>query len=137
MADSQSRIAALEAALAAREAEVGDLRRRLLKLGHLAAVGEATPAVVHELNQPIHVLAGYLELLREGGLPEPSRPRAWEVMGRAVDRINALVRNLRGYSRPGGTGKTRVDLREMALLTLDLVPSSLRRDLTVEGPPGV
>ena len=60
--------------------------------------GELALGLVHEMNQPIQLLAGHLERLREGAPPEWARSLV--SMERAVQRISLLVLQLRGYSHP-------------------------------------
>ena len=52
--------------------------------------GELALGLVHEMNQPIQLLAGHLERLREGAPPEWARSLV--SMERAVQRISLLVR---------------------------------------------
>ena len=73
--------------------------------------GELALGLVHEMNQPIQLLAGHLELLREGAPPEWARSLA--SMERAVQRISLLVLQLRGYSHPGARAPTWVRVGEL------------------------
>lgn len=80
--------------------------------------GELALGLVHEMNQPIQLLAGHLERLREGAPPEWTRSLV--SMERAVQRISLLVLQLRGYSHAGGREHTRVGLGELVEGARDL-----------------
>lgn len=79
---------------------------------------EIALGLVHEMNQPIQLLAGHLERLREGAPPEWARSLV--SMERAVQRISLLVLQLRGYSHPGASAPTRVQVGELVAGARDL-----------------
>ncbi|HNC96368.1 MAG TPA: HAMP domain-containing sensor histidine kinase [Myxococcota bacterium] len=80
--------------------------------------GELALGLVHEMNQPIQLLAGHLERLREGAPPEWARSLV--SMERAVQRISLLVLQLRGYSHPRSGPPTRVRLADLVEGAQDL-----------------
>jgi two-component system NtrC family sensor kinase len=68
----------------------------------LAAIGELTAGVAHEINNPIAVIQGNLDLLREE-LGPAAAPVANEIrlIHEQVHRIRLIVTKLLQFARPG------------------------------------
>lgn len=83
----------------------GDLRlahRQLAMSEKLAAIGELTAGVAHEINNPIAVIQGNLDVLREvlgpASLPVDTEIR---LIDEQVSRIRVIVAKLLQFARPG------------------------------------
>jgi len=94
----------------------------------LAALGELTAGVAHEINNPIAVIQGNVEILREE-LGEAAEPVAVEIglVLDQIERIRSIVDKLLRYSRPSSFGGNveQVDLRSAVEDTLVLVKHEL------------
>jgi signal transduction histidine kinase len=110
---------------------------QLLQAAKLASIGELSAGLVHELNQPLNVLGGYVELLHEGALGEPARARALDVMQRAVARMTSLVDNLRTFVRGGAPVVEPVEVARVVLLARELTVGALKRGVQVDAEPGL
>lgn len=101
-----------------------ETREQLLMSKKLAALGELTAGIAHELNNPTAVILGNMEVLMDelGSHLEPARFEA-ELIIQQVDRIRSIINNLMQYSR--GTemgGETEmVDCHQLLQDTLVLV----------------
>lgn len=71
-------------------------QERLVESESLALVGEMAAAVAHTLRNPLAAIRSSAELAIETG---PSRDQAEDIVG-AVDRVEAWVRELLGFTRP-------------------------------------
>lgn len=127
----------LEKRVAMRNEELNRTQEQLIQAAKLSSIGELAAGLVHELNQPLNVLGGYVELLAEGGLPEAAQGRALDVMGRAVGRMAAMVDNLRNFSRSGAPTMHPVDLEEVVRMARELTAGAPRRGVEIECAPGV
>ena len=76
-------------------------QQQLVKSEKLAAIGQLTASVAHEINNPIAVMQGNLDLMREL-LGEHARPVATELqlLDQQVERMRLIVTQLLQYSRP-------------------------------------
>jgi two-component system NtrC family sensor kinase len=76
-------------------------RRRLVTAEKLAAVGELTAGIAHEINNPIAVMLGNMDVLIDE-LGEHARPLKTEIdlIIEQIYRIRAIVDKLLQYSRP-------------------------------------
>lgn len=99
----------LDRKVAERTAELRDanetLRRaqqQLVMSEKLAAIGELTAGVAHEVNNPVAVIQGNLDVLREvlGPAAEPVRGEI-RLIHEQVERIRLIVTKLLQFARPG------------------------------------
>lgn len=76
-------------------------QQKLVKSEKLAAIGQLTASVAHEINNPIAVMQGNLDLMRET-LGDHAKPVAAELrlMDQQVDRMRLIVTQLLQYARP-------------------------------------
>ncbi|ROR32325.1 cache domain-containing protein [Inmirania thermothiophila] len=103
---------------------LAETRRQLVVAEKLAALGELTAGIAHEINNPVAVILGNLEVaLAELG--EASAPVRTELdlIGEQARRIQGIVGNLLRYARPSGVvGEPEtLDLNEVVRETLPLV----------------
>lgn len=77
-------------------------RTRLMTQEKLAALGELTAGIAHEINNPAAVILGHIELIEQQlGSQTPSVQEEVDTIIAQVERIRALIGNLLQYSRPG------------------------------------
>ena len=113
-----------------RTAELRATQRQLARTEKLAAVGELTAGVAHEINNPIAVMQGNLDLMRE--LLGPSvREVATEIrlLDEQINRIRLIVTKLLQYARPDEFAGYIDELDTSAVLTetLPLVQHQARK----------
>jgi len=95
----------------------------------LAALGEMSAAVSHELNQPLAAMKTYLA----GARLLVSRQRSEEAVtsfqriNELIDRMGAITRQLKSYASKGGEATGRVDLREAVAGALSMMEPQLRQ----------
>jgi two-component system NtrC family sensor kinase len=78
-----------------------DTQRQLVMAEKLAAIGEITASVAHEINNPAAVIQGNLDVLREV-LGNNAKPVAGEIklIDQQVNRIQTMVTKLLQFARP-------------------------------------
>jgi signal transduction histidine kinase len=87
--------------LAASNASLRRAQQQLVKSEKLAAIGQLTASVAHEINNPIAVIQGNLDLMRET-LGEQAAPVRAELklLDEQVERMRLIVTQLLQYARP-------------------------------------
>jgi signal transduction histidine kinase len=87
--------------LAASNASLQQAQQQLVKSEKLAAIGQLTASIAHEINNPIAVIQGNLDLMRETLGPH-ARPVAPELklLDEQVERMRLIVTQLLQYARP-------------------------------------
>jgi two-component system, NtrC family, sensor kinase len=87
--------------LAASNASLRQAQQQLVKSEKLAAIGQLTASIAHEINNPIAVIQGNLDLMRET-LGEQALPVVAELklLDQQVERMRLIVTQLLQYARP-------------------------------------
>lgn len=94
----------------------------------LAALGEMSAAVSHELNQPLAAMRTYLAgarlLLQRGRGTEALA--SFQRIDDLIERMGAITRQLKSYARKGGEAFEPVDLRAAISSALQMMEPQLR-----------
>src|SRR5690606_9367405 len=95
------KVAARTAELEASNVLLRDTQRQLALAEKLAAIGEITAGVAHEINNPVAVLQGNLDVLRDT-LGDTAQPVAGELrlMDQQIHRISLMVTKLLQFASP-------------------------------------
>ena len=123
--------AELDQKVVERTAELREAQRQLVRSEKLAAIGQLTAGVAHEINNPVAVMQGNLDLMRE--LLGPSADGVSteiRLLDEQINRIRVIVTKLLQYARPGEFAGYVSELDTGALLqdTLPLVQHQARKN---------
>jgi two-component system C4-dicarboxylate transport sensor histidine kinase DctB len=106
--------------------EVAELT--LAQSSKLAALGEMSAAVSHELNQPLAAMKTYLagaRLLLQRKRPDEALS-SFQRIDDLIDRMGAITRQLKSYARKGGEAFEPVDLRNCLSSALSMMEPQLK-----------
>lgn len=123
--------AQLQRAIAEREKVQKDLEVAELTLAQsskLAALGEMSAAVSHELNQPLAAMKTYLagaRLLLQRKRPDEALS-SFQRIDDLIERMGAITRQLKSYARKGGEAFEEVDLRACVSSALAMMEPQLK-----------
>jgi len=123
--------ARLQREVAEREKVQKDLAVAELTLAQsskLAALGEMSAAVSHELNQPLAAMKTYLagaRLLLQRKRPDEALS-SFQRIDDLLDRMGAITRQLKSYARKGGEAFEPVDLRSCVSSALAMMEPQLK-----------
>jgi signal transduction histidine kinase len=123
----ESRVGQRTAELARRNQEISDMSQQLWHAAKLATVGELTASFAHEINNPLQTVSLHLESLSRRLAADPASLRELSVVGKEIDRIARLVRDMMQFSRKGEQRVSAVSLSEELERTLDLLLHLLRK----------
>lgn len=88
-------------ALEASNASLQLAQEQLVKSEKLAAIGQLTASIAHEVNNPIAVMQGNLDLMRETLGPQGAAVRdELRLMDEQIERMRLIVTQLLQYARP-------------------------------------
>jgi signal transduction histidine kinase len=90
-------------------------------------VGELTASFAHEINNPLQTVSLHVESLSRRLSGDAASVRALSVVGKEVDRIARLVRDMMQFSRKGEQGVSAVNPAEELEKTLDLLQYLLKK----------
>jgi two-component system C4-dicarboxylate transport sensor histidine kinase DctB len=101
----------------------------LAQSSKLAALGEMSAAVSHELNQPLAAMKTYLagaKLLLQRKRPEEALS-SFQRIDDLIDRMGAITRQLKSYARKGGDAFEAMDVRDSVSAALSMMEPQLKR----------
>jgi two-component system C4-dicarboxylate transport sensor histidine kinase DctB len=101
----------------------------LAQSSKLAALGEMSAAVSHELNQPLAAMRTYLagaKLLLKRRRPDEAIG-SFQRIDDLIDRMGAITKQLKSYARKGGDELHPVDLRSAVYGSLSMMSPQLNQ----------
>ncbi|WP_448191037.1 sensor histidine kinase [Azospirillum sp. sgz301742] len=122
-AELERRVAAATTELRARENE-------LVQAAKLAALGQMSAGIAHEINQPLAAIRTFADnaaVLLERGKAAMVRDNLAEIAG-LTDRMAAITRHLKGFARRASGTQSAVDVAAAVRQALALLEAKLRRD---------
>ncbi|MBX2855610.1 MAG: sensor histidine kinase [Rhodobacteraceae bacterium] len=113
-------------------------RSDLAKASKMAALGELSAAVTHELGQPISAMRNYLTAAEMSRSPE-SQAKTLSRLSAVVGRLEHAAQQLKSFARQENRPEQEVDLKDILagaqlLLTHDITASQTR--LNISAPAG-
>lgn len=130
-AELRSLNVALQREIAAREKVERNLEvaeQTVAQTSKLAALGEMSAAVSHELNQPLAAMKTYLagaRLLLQRKRPEETLS-SFQRIDDLIDRMGAITRQLKSYARKGSESFEPVDTRAAVSSALAMMEPQLK-----------
>lgn len=130
-ADLRQLNARLQREIAEREKVEKDLEvaeQTLAQSSKLAALGEMSAAVSHELNQPLAAMKTYLagaRLLLQRKRPDEAMS-SFQRIDDLIERMGAITRQLKSYARKGGEEFVPVDTRYAISSALSMMEPQLK-----------
>jgi two-component system, NtrC family, sensor kinase len=120
----------LEETIRIRNLEIDKQRANMINSSRLAALGEFSAGISHEINNPLAVIIGKSSILR-GYVAKGLIPKEYEIhfikINEMCERISKIIKNLRAFARDGSNdpfdefdlGRFLTDIGELTRLKLD------------------
>ena len=101
------------------------MRLQVLRAAKLASMGELAAGVGHEINNPLAVIQGNLELARailnKEGSMNKAISRLFENQSKSVARIKIIVDGLKKFAREDSESQMAFDCHTVIRETIDLI----------------
>jgi two-component system NtrC family sensor kinase len=115
--DLKTHIASLEKA----NKELKQTQSELLRSEKLASVGRLAAGVAHEIGNPIGIIFGYLDLIRNGEISEEEREDFLDRIESEIARINRIIGELLGFSRPSSERPEDIHVHDVIRSTVKML----------------
>jgi len=118
--------------------EIKVLEQRTRLSERLAAVGELSSEMAHELRNPMASILGCVQILRQGEQSGAKLDRLLNILGRESERVSAIVTDFLDFTRPRPARIQPIrlhDLVEDLLASWETDPRSEGFPVAAEAPP--
>jgi two-component system sensor histidine kinase PilS (NtrC family) len=89
----------------------------------LAAIGEMSANMAHEIRNPLASMKSSMEMLRENAVSPEQKDRLMSIALNEMDRLNGIITEFLNYSRPMSLEVQDFDLKAIIEETLELLQS--------------
>jgi two-component system sensor histidine kinase PilS (NtrC family) len=95
----------------------------------LAAIGEMSANMAHEIRNPLASLKSSVEMIRENSITKEQKSRLMDIALNEMDRLNGIITEFLHYSRPADIQIQDFDLHSVLSETIELLK---RRDFLTD-----
>ena len=131
----RSTVNSLEAA----NLELKKAQEEMIRAEKLASVGRLSAGIAHEIGNPIGIVMGYLELLKQKDTPASEKEEYIQRTEDEIERINTIIRQLLEISRPSTSGLKAVAVHDLIddiaqVLNVQPLMSNIELECSLEAP---
>lgn len=114
--------------------EIKNLEAELKRRETLAAIGELSANMAHEIRNPLASLKASVEMLKEGSVSPDYKERLMNIAIGEMDRLNKIITDFLVYSRPPFPEFSEIDLYKVLDDTVDLIETACagRKDISIK-----
>ena len=94
-------------------ADLQATQEQLVHTERLAALGEMSAKIAHEINNPLGIIKNYLLLINKAKQNEGESAKYVDIVGQEIDRISGIVKELLQFHRP-----QQIDYKEINVLNV-------------------
>ncbi|MRR06155.1 MAG: PAS domain S-box protein [Deltaproteobacteria bacterium] len=89
---------------------VKKMKAELERADRLAAIGELSARIAHEIRNPLAAISGSVQLIAGGKNIDPQDKVLLDIVLRETERLNTLIKDFLAYARPTRPVKTKIRL---------------------------
>jgi signal transduction histidine kinase len=114
-------------------------QNEIIRAEKLASVGRLSAGIAHEIGNPIGIVMGYLDLLKQTDLADDDASEYIQRTEDELNRINTIIRQLLDLSRPSKEGVEPIQVHEVIQDITEVVKfqplmSEITIDLLLDAP---
>jgi len=119
IADDKERLQATVMSLEKANIDLKQAQKEIIQAEKLASVGRLSSGIAHEIGNPISIVAGYLELLKQNDISEGDKKEFLLRTENEINRINTIIKQLLDFSRPSSEALKMVSVHSIIVETVD------------------
>lgn len=93
--------------------ELKKAQGEIIRAEKLASIGRLSSGIAHEIGNPIGIVMGYLDLLKQETIPDHEKKEFILRITREIHRMDTVIRQLLDLSRPSFDETTTVSVHEI------------------------
>ncbi len=93
--------------------DLKETERQLVRSERLAALGQLTAGLAHEIKNPLHAMRGTAEIVQDALPAGSDEARMQGLHLDEIDRLTGVLERFLGFARPAQPGQQRLDLRQV------------------------
>ena len=142
LADEQSvlrrQLEASYDALRSQTAELLETTEQLQRAERLAALGELTASIAHEIRNPLNGISGAAQIVCRKGVAPEVQAEFGDILQKEVSRLNQVVENILNFARARKAETKETDIRELVqrLVSLTAKECQAHKITVVQDVPG-
>lgn len=106
--------------------EFKELEKKYYESQKLAAIGQLSAGIAHEVRNPLSSIKMSLQILEKRMQPEGNDLKRFKIAQREVEHLEKLVSDVLIYAKPSAPLKAPCDIRPIIDQALDMVEKSLK-----------
>jgi signal transduction histidine kinase len=119
--------------------DLQNAQKEIIRAEKLASVGRLSAGIAHEIGNPIGIVMGYLDLLKQADEGDDEKSEYIQRTEDELNRINTIIRQLLDLSRPSKEGVELVQVHEIIEDITEVVRyqpmmSDIRIELALQAP---
>lgn len=104
--------------------KIKELEEEIKGKEKMAAIGELSSWMAHEIRNPLASISGSIQVLKENLIPTEENIRLIEIALKETERLNLLVGDFLNYARPRPLALQLCDIEKLIVDTISLLKNS-------------
>ena len=100
VSEDKEKLLAIIRSLEKANIDLKQAQKEVVMAEKLASVGRLSSGIAHEVGNPIGIIIGYLELLKQKNIPDDEKNEYIKRAENEINRVNGIIRQLLDFSRP-------------------------------------
>jgi signal transduction histidine kinase len=120
IADDKERLRTTVMSLEKANIDLKQAQKEIIQAEKLASIGRLSSGIAHEMGNPIGIVIGYLELLKQNDISEEDKKEFILRTENEINRVNTIIKQLLDFSKPSSEALKAVSVHSIIRETIDV-----------------